>query len=186
MNTPLIKITGFILLCLFQWILPVSWILQEEKTRTEGIFVKIPCRPFDPADPFRGTFLNIQPLPAEFDYEDSSRFENQQEVWVNYIPDSAEIYRFHSVQPLSEAPAQPVHFKVTIRNTYVQGPGAQYTAFLDYPFSKYFISEKEAPRLAEKYNQALSDTTQTVYAGLFVLDGNASLDGIWIGAEKLE
>ena len=186
MKAPGLIITAFVLLCLLQWILPVRWILQEEKTRTEGIFVKIPCRPFDPADPFRGTFLNIQPLPVEFNYEDSSRFENHQEVWVNYIPDSAEIYRFHSVQPLSEAPAQPVHFKGTIRYTYPIQTGALFAAVLDYPFSRYFINEKEAPRLVAKYNQALSDTSQTVYAGLFVLDGKASLDGIWIGSEKLE
>lgn len=186
MSTHALKIAGFALLCIFQWAMPVSWILQEENTRTKGIFVKIPCRQFDPADPFRGTFLNIQPLPVEFNFEDSSRFEKQQQIWVNYIPDSGEIYRFHSVQPLSEVPAQPIHLKAYIRYTYAVQQGALYTAVLDYPFSKYFINEKEAPRLAEKYNEALADTTKTVYAGLYILDGNAALDGLWIGAEKLE
>lgn len=186
MNAHGLKIAGFALLCMLQWAMPVSWILQEENTRTQGIFVKIPCRQFDPADPFRGTFLNIQPLPLEFNFEDSSLYQKQQEVWVNYIPDSGEIYRFHSVQPLYEDPAQAVHLKAYIRYTYAMQQGNLYTAVLDYPFSKFFINEKEAPRLAEKYNQALADTTKTVYAGLYVLDGNAALDGIWIGAEKLE
>lgn len=178
-----ILMTGLVL---FQWYMLGSWIYREERTISNGIFIKIPCRQVDPRDPFRGTYLNINPIPAQFEFTDSLRFAGGQEVWVNYQMESGDVYKFYSVQPVSEKPEMPVYIQSRIKFTYPLYPDSVYQATLEYPFSNLYVNEKAAPDLLEQYNKALSDTTIIVYAGLHVLNGKASLEGLWIGDRRLE
>jgi hypothetical protein len=61
-----------------------------------------------------------------------------------------------------------------------------YSGRIVYPFTKFYVNEKSAPGLNEKYNKAVTDTSIRVYAGMYVYGGEAVLDGIWIGNEKLK
>jgi len=180
------KWIGFICLGIFQWYILGSWIYREEKIISKGVFIKIPCRQMDPKDPFRGTYLSINPIPAQFEFEDSLQYVPNQPIWINYFQDDGEIYGFHSVQPVTEPPKMPIYIQSRIKYVYPVQADSLYTAIIEYPFSNLYINEKAAPHLTEEYNKALSDTTKKVYAGLFVLNGRASLEGLWIDNQKLE
>lgn len=176
----------FVFGILFQWYTLGSWVYKEEKTIKQGLFIKIPCRQLDPKDPFRGTYLNINPTPGQVEFEDSALYQAQQSIWINYIQEDQEIYRFHSIQPITETPMMPVYIQAKVKYVYPLYTDSIYSATIEYPFSNLYINEKDAPRLLDQYNQAMTDTTQIVYAGLFVLSGKAALDGLWIGNKKLE
>lgn len=171
---------------ILQWYILGSWIYREENTLRSGVFIKIPCQQLDPKDPFRGTYLRINPIPAQIEFEDSLLYATNQYIWVNYEHVTGDVYRFYSIQPYSEKPDLPVHIRARIKYIYPVYPDSLYSATIEYPFSNLYVNEKAAPQMVEKYNQALSDTTIIVYAGLHVLRGNAALNGLWIGDDKLE
>ena len=173
-------------LILFQWYILGSWIYREEQTMLSGQFIKIPCQQVDPKDPFRGTYLQINPIPAQFEFTDSLQYSTNQFIWINYEPDSADIYRFHSVQPDSETPLLPVYIRARIQYIYPLHPDSLFTAGIEYPFTHLYVNEKAAPQLVEQYNKALSDTTVSVYAGVYVLKGKTALAGLWVNNLKLE
>lgn len=186
MTTPGWKWILFAGSILFQWYILASWIYREEQTIAQGIFIRIPCQQLDPKDPFRGTYLHVNPIPAQFEFEDSALYRADQSIWINYTQESGNQYRFHSVQPGTDQPQMPIYIQARIGYIYPVYPDSVYSASIIYPFSNLFVNEKAAPQLVERYNKALSDTTTKVYAGMYVLRGKASLEGLWIGDQRLE
>jgi hypothetical protein len=157
----------------------------SESVKSHGTYLKIPCTQIDPVDPFRGTYLNIRPTPGTFNFKDSAQYINGQDIWVNYTCDTQGICNYVSIQPAYETPQSTTYIKakvIGIYPSYVETDSIKsYFGSIEYPFHKYYINEKAAPVLAEKYNKALGDTATHVYAGVYVYNGETVLDGIWLG-----
>ena len=185
-----ILIILFIAVCLCQLALTGKWVYDAESVKSFGTFAKIPCVQIDPIDPLRGSYLLIHPIPNQIYFEDSSQYSPKDEVWINYkLTREEDVYEYHSAQPLHEVPTEAVYVKAMIQYIYPSDASLvhhhQFTATIEYPFSKYFINEKLAPSIAEKYNRALTDTSTKVFCGVFIKNGTVLLDGLWIGKEKL-
>ncbi|MEO5581558.1 MAG: GDYXXLXY domain-containing protein [Saprospiraceae bacterium] len=185
-----IILTLFILTCIVQWYVLAGWMSASEQTRKNGVYIKIPCTQIDPVDPFRGTFLNINPSPGQFQFKDSLAYKNGQDIWINYTCDDSNRCTFYSVQPASEVPAESVYIRCKVESIYPtfleKDSILGYSGRIIYPFTKYYVNEKEAAALNEKYNQAVIDTSRRVYAGMYVYKGEVVLDGIWVGNESLK
>lgn len=175
----------FILTCLAQWYILGRWMSVSESVKSHGTYLKIPCTQIDPVDPFRGTYLNIRPTPGTFNFKDSAQYINGQDIWINYTCDTQGICNYVSIQPAYETPQSTTYIKakvIGIYPSYVETDSIKsYFGSIEYPFHKYYINEKAAPVLAEKYNKALGDTATHVYAGVYVYNGETVLDGIWLG-----
>ncbi|MEP7268899.1 MAG: GDYXXLXY domain-containing protein [Saprospiraceae bacterium] len=179
----------FIALVVFQLYTLLQWINKAETTRKEGVYLKIPCHQVDPIDPFRGTYLNINVDPSFIESPDSLLFSESQDVWINYTCDNSNNCAYLSIQPGTETPLTQKAIKCSITKVYhyLNEKGQTISqVYIQYPFSKYYINENKALIISQKYNQALVDSTIHVYAGVFVSNGNAVLDAIWLGNEKLE
>lgn len=185
-----IILTLFALTCVAQWYVLTRWMSKSEYTRSHGTYIKIPCTQVDPIDPFRGTYLNINPTLGQIQFFDSARFTNGQDIWMNYTCDDSSRCQYQTAQPVYETPAESTYIRCQIQSIYPsfnEGDTIKnYSGHIIYPFTKYYINEKAAPALAEKYNKAVADTSVRVYAGMYVFNGDAVLDAIWIGNEKLQ
>ncbi len=182
---------SFLILCLGQWYILGGWIIDSEKTAAQGTFIKIPCMQVDPIDPFRGTYLQIHPQPAQFEFEDSVMYLAGDEIWVHYacLENNVCTFQFVSKNQTSSDHLQAILCKVTYVYRSHQDssnlPG-KFIGTIQYPFTRYYVQENAAIKLTEQYNAALRDTSLKVYAGLYVLGGKVHLEGLWVGDQKLE
>src|SRR5688572_18408385 len=97
----------FTLVCIAQLAVPASLIVKHERTRTSGTVWKFQTAPVDPADPFRGRYVQLafavarEPVPLA--NPDNPWLEHERRVYAELAagPDGfARLVRVHEQRPM--------------------------------------------------------------------------------------
>ena len=173
---------------LAQWAVPGSLIWKSERILAEGKPFRFRTRPVDPADLFRGRYVaigverdtvDLDRIPAEGEFRRGS---------VLYASLAVDASGF--AYPAALTPAPPLGTDaIRVRVGWVnRQPGIEAEDILDararvsieYPFSRYYASEKTAPRLERAVlNPQLLRQGET-WVTVRVLGGDAVIEDLFI------
>jgi len=156
----------FGLAALAQWLVPLTGIMQHEKTLAEGTLVKLKCSAPDPYDPLRGRFLAVRPEQREVSVPEGAKLQRGMLVYASLTTGTDGLAR---VSHLSVEPPTSGDF-IRMKSGYVNNEKTQ----IEWPFSRFYLNEKLAPE-ADRWFAENIRSTQGIIAEVRVLNGRAVL-----------
>ncbi len=167
--------TIIVLFLLFavQLFVPAQVIYQQENALDMGSAYKFKTRPIDPSDPFRGKYIVLN-------YEMDS-FETNDESWNDYkgtvfVYLKTDVEGFAAVKTVSKTQLDtPDDYFLTKSNYNYNGK-----VKFDVPFNRFYMNEYKAYDAEISVRKAQVDTTKTCYGLVYVKDGTAVLDNVFI------
>ena len=154
-------------------------IFQKQKTVNSGKEFLFKIIPVDPIDPLRGRYLALSFEQNTFHLKGQKYYSPPKPLFAEIATDSngfAKVAKLH----FDSSPTTTRDY-ININEYYtIQENGYSSTLHYTLPFSRYYVNEKEAPKLEKEYLEALRDSSKTCFARVFIKDGHAVLKGIEI------
>ncbi|WP_350284296.1 GDYXXLXY domain-containing protein [uncultured Croceitalea sp.] len=166
-------LTAFLfILFAVQLFVPAQMIYQQEDTLVTGTAYKFKTRPIDPTDPFRGKYITLN-------YELNSFQTN--EDWNDYTGNvfvylTTDTEGFASVETVSKTLLDNENDYVIAESNY------NYTKTVNFnlPFNRFYMNENKAYAAEVSVQNAQRDSIKTCYGLVYVKDGTAVLDNVFI------
>ncbi len=168
-------IPAFILMVIAQWFVPARMILQLENVISGGHEFRFRTAPVDPNDPFRGKYITLSYLNNDIPVEEGV-WQNGDAVYVQLKTDSA---GFAIISSLSNDEPTDTDAYINAYISYV-GWDSIHTAYIQYPFDRYYMEEKKAPVAEQIYNEASRNQEKVTWAVVMVDRGRAVLKDVMI------
>lgn len=161
------------LLFAVQLFVPAQMIHQQEDTLETGTAYKFKTQPIDPSDPFRGKFIVLN-------YEMDS-FETDEEGWNDYRGDvfvylKTDAEGFATVKDVSKTLMDTSADYIIAESKYNRNSRVNF----DLPFDRFYMNENKAYDAEISVREAQIDTTKICYGLVFIKDGTAVLDNVFI------
>lgn len=172
----------FVLLIAAQWYVPADMVMQSTKVIANGQLMRFKCAPVDPKDPFRGNYivLNLDsrnfPLPPNHDFLSGER------VYVSFENDSA---GFAKINAISKVKPRNMREVLETKIDYISNEEDKQVAFLDFPFSRFYMDEFKAPVAEKMYNDAVQSDTGNTYAMVHIYYGKARISNVVVKGKLL-
>ncbi len=155
-----------------QLLVPAQMIHEQENTLITGTSYKFKTRPIDPTDPFRGKYITLNYELNSFQTdEDWSNYSGN--VFV-YLTTDAE--GFAMVKRVSKTPLDFDEDYIIAKSNYNYGKTVQFNL----PFNRFYMNEYKAYDAEISVRTAQRDTTKICYGLVYVKDGTAVLDNVFI------
>ncbi|MDQ8204439.1 GDYXXLXY domain-containing protein [Pelagicoccus sp. SDUM812003] len=168
---------------------PVSTIWKQTQILQRGVSVKFSLRPVDPYDPFRGRYIwlnfDLNRAPAS---EEDPPLEARGAAYLSLqIDDNG----FADAGFLSASPpSDGLYLRVENVHSWLDGLWA-----FSLPFDRYYLNESDAKRVEEIAREELSPQQDEDanarrmlenYLRIRILDGEAAIEGYYLGGETVE
>lgn len=162
-----------ILLFLVQLLVPAQMIFQQEDALDSGTSYKFKTQPIDPSDPFRGKYIVLN-------YEMDS-FETQEEGWNEYSGNifvylNTDTEGFATVKNVSKTLLDSSDDYIIAESNYNYNGKIN----IDLPFNRFYMNENKAYDAEISVREAQIDTTKICYGLVFVKEGTAVLENVFI------
>jgi len=187
---------AFALVCVAQIAVPASLIVKHEQTRTGGTVWRFQTAPVDPADPFRGRYVQLsfavdrEPVPLADPTDLYARHGHRMYAELAAGADGyARLVRLHEKRP-----AGVDYIDVFVQHMYVQAqrqPGEEAapegppSLIVRVPFDRYYLPEARAPEVEREYWEASRKVRESTYAEVRVRDGHAVLVSLVLGGKPV-
>jgi uncharacterized membrane-anchored protein len=168
----------FPLMCAAQWIVPGQMIIEQENILKNGRAYHFKSAPVDPSDPFRGKYLTLNFRGNQFISKES--YSQGEKVYVVLGEDSRGFARIDELRKIKPTKSEN-YFQADVRYSYDS------IVFVDFPFDRFYVEESKAKETERIYseNNRMSDSTQTTYAIVRVLNGKTSLEDVIINNRSI-
>lgn len=178
MNKSIYIILLFIVFIL-QLFVPAQMVYQQEDALDSGTAYKFKTRPIDPSDPFRGKYIVLN-------YELNS-FETNENSWNNYRGNvfvylKTDADGFAAVKTVSKAQLDSDGDYFIAESRYSYGSKVNFNI----PFNRFYMNENKAYDAEVLAQKAQRDTTTTCYGLVYVKDGAAVLDNVYINNKTIQ
>ncbi|TMM58720.1 hypothetical protein FEE95_04625 [Maribacter algarum] len=168
-----IYITLLFLLFAVQLFVPAQMIYQQEDTLHTGTAYKFKTQPIDPSDPFRGKFIVLNYEMDSFATDEEGWDDFSGNVFVYLKTDAA---GFAAVKHVSKTLMDTSDDYVIAESRYNRNNRVNF----DLPFDRFYMNENKAYDAEISVREAQVDTTKICYGLVFVKDGTAVLDNVFI------
>ncbi len=173
----------FIGLCALYLAVPASMIWQQERILRHGAVYRFRLQPVDPADAFRGRYLDLNLSIPEFPVADPSNYQYGQKAFVSLEKNKAGYAQFLDIH--REAPANRDYLAVRVDHV---ASGSVFLSLSD-EVTRYYLNEKLAP-LADKWYMELLSRTESeevpVSIDLRVRKGKALVERVYFEDTPVE
>ena len=179
-----IRLTLFSLIAIAQLAVPAQMIWQQEQTLKLGREFKFETAPVDPVDAFRGRYVALS-------FKDAS-VQNPNATYICNIPNGATVYVTLGVdangfaKPLTASLAS-VKGDNVIRARVGWQDGDKLN--LVFPFNRFYLEEKNAPRAEEIYRktnrEAKPNAPHNTYVTVRVYHDSAALEDLYIDGKPI-
>jgi uncharacterized membrane-anchored protein len=154
-----------------QLFVPAQMIYQQEETIGTGKPYKFKTQPIDPTDPFRGKFITLNYEIESFQTTEDWPYGEDIFIYLKTDKDG-----FAAVKTVSKT-------LIAIDEDYVMAKS--YSAYngnlnFEFPFDRFYMNENKAYDAEVSVRNAQRDSTSICYALVFVKDGTAVLNNIFI------
>jgi hypothetical protein len=154
-----------------QWLVPLLGVWRQERVIARGVPVRIRCTAPDPYDPLRGRYLAIRPEETEAPAPVLPP-RRTVPVWATLIVGADGLARIGS---LSLEPVRgPTVIRLVARQAWESDGRESTRAVVDWPFDRFYLSERLAPAADELVADRLREGEQPV-AEFRLLDGRGVL-----------
>lgn len=156
-----------------QLFVPAQMIYQQEDTLDTGKAYKFKTRPIDPTDPFRGKYITLS-------YEINS-FQTEDKIWADYYGNvfvylKTDTDGFAEIKTISQTQLDTSDDYVIVKSKYNHGK----TVNFNLPFDRFYMNENKAYDAEISVREAQIDTTKICYGLVFVKEGTAVLENVFI------
>ncbi len=182
MKATKLYLLAFLALALAQWYVPLQMIYKKEKVHKTGREYKFRISPVDPTDFFRGKYITLHYEENAVEIPDEQNWTAGETAYVLLTTDEQGFAKIQSVSK-EEPKGQSSFFKAQV--AFVSRDGSN-TLRLSYPFDRFYMQEFKAKQVEPLYRQKLRDTSNTVYALVGILDGEAVLKDVLIDGVSLK
>jgi uncharacterized membrane-anchored protein len=162
---------AFVGMVLIQWFVPIQMIYQKQITVSKGNEFKFKIIPVDPIDPLRGRYLALSFDQNAFTLDSMKYYDNSVPLFAEINNDN-DGFGFVKQLYFENKPPSTTDF-IQINDFYTIQNDSTSTIHYTLPFSRFYVNEKEAPRLEKEYLEALRDSSKVCYAKVFVHNGQA-------------
>lgn len=149
---------------------PIWMIMQENSTFNEGHAYKFKCAPVDPNDPFRGKYIRLRFERIEID---RSSIEENEHPYYGKVETNEKGYAF-----ISEVDSKPYIDAPSIALIEISSTNKVIT--FELPLDRLYMNENKAQTAEDLYRGALRDSTQNVYAKVYINGDRFLLDNVYI------
>jgi uncharacterized membrane-anchored protein len=170
------KRNAWLLLALLQFGV-VGWMIwRYQRIQSTGSVHRFLLEPVDPADPFRGRYLQ---LSFEADEVALCPFNGQHtdRLYLSLGKDSLGFVRFAKAD--KEAPSSGEYLQADVADIYGNENGCA-TARLDFPFDRWYMNEELAPKAEKEVAAALTRAGTRCWLAVRIRDGKAVAEQLYI------
>lgn len=160
------KWMAFGLAVVLQWAAPFLQITTFEKVLAQGKVYQFRCRAPDPYDMLRGRYLAVRAEPDTFVKSEEFDLQKGESLFATIAADEAGMARIVALS--RERPASGDYVRVQAGYT------ADSYTYVVWPFDRFYLNEKAAPKADEWYRQNVR-ASEGITAEVRVLDGHAVL-----------
>ena len=155
-------------------------IYQQEDTLDTGTAYKFKTAPIDPNDPFRGKYIVLN-------YEMDS-FETNKEGWNDYSGNvfvylKTDAEGFAAVKDVSKTLKDTSDEYVIAESRYNYNDTK---VNFNFPFDRYYMNENKAYDAEVSVRESQRDTTSICYGLVYIKDGSAVLDNVFINDKPIQ
>ena len=149
---------------------PIWMIVNENNTFKEGIAYKFKCAPLDPNDPFRGKYIALRFENIEVK---ESGVEMKNPPYFGLVDIDKDGFAFISAVEFTQ-PVNTTYIELNLISTDIG------TAWYTLPIDRLYMNEYKAQAAEDLYRNALQDSTQNVYAKVYISDDRYLLDDVFV------
>ncbi len=178
-----------IVMVIAQWVVPATMIFEQESILTEGATYKFKTAPFDPSDPFRGSYLTLRFAEARHEIDSSLTFKDKDNVFVNLTRDES---GFAVIKNISTT--RPDDGDYVVAQTGYESPvwdrerdvktNKKEVAII-FPFNRFYLEESKAKDADRAYQDSNRDSTQVSYAIVKVRKGKSAIEDVILNGESV-
>lgn len=166
---------------LAQLLVPASMVFEKKQLYKEGIAHKFRLQPIDPNDPFRGKYMTLSFYNDYFLTDSTQKWTESEPVYLTFENDSLGFAIIKEV--FRKAPSHTEDYLETqIRWTDWNN---QSRVFINFPFNRFYLEERKAPRADSLYAVTTRDTSSVCWALVKISKGNAALEDVLIDGKSL-
>lgn len=163
----------FGLTVLAQLYIPASMIRIHEKILAEGSLYMFKTAPIDPYNPFMGRYVRLNFQAENYESKDLTDGKGGEYFVIPALDEDG----FGYVKAIAKQ--RPEH------GEYFESEGCWYnkrngTMTVRFPFDRYFLSEKDAPKAEKEYMKRRQDGSETAVAAVKIGMGRARLEELYI------
>lgn len=174
-----IYITLLFLLFAVQLFVPAQMIYQQEDALDTGTAYKFKTQPIDPTDPFRGKFIILNYDMDSFETDEDGWYDYNGNVFV-YLKTDTE--GFATVKTVSKTLLDSSDDYVIAESKYNNSK----TVNFDLPFNRFYMNENKAYDAEISVRKAQRDTTKICYGLVFIKEGTAVLENVFIDDKPIQ
>jgi uncharacterized membrane-anchored protein len=179
MNRQSLLVPAFVLVVAAQLAVPAWMIVGRELTLSRGTQFKFRTQPVDPADYFRGRYVQLRLEP---DRAKSSAGADWRRGRRAYAALSTDSNGYASVTWVSLNPPRCSDY-VAVRVGWVHRGGTDVQ--IDWPMDRFYMEESKAPAAENAYRQHSSATNSNCHVTVRVLNGNAVVEDLYIDGKPI-
>ena len=169
---------GFIAASLVQAGVPLLGIVKHETTLKYGTEYRFRTAPVDPYDAFRGRYVQLRMAESSVDATNAVEFSKGQKVFFAIAEDADGFAVLRD--PSTVRPAEGDYLGIRIR--YVRSNSLD----LDFPFGRYYMNEKDAPRAEAVYREYSRREAADAFVTVRVRSGHGVLEKLYVAGITIE
>lgn len=151
---------------------PAKMIFQQEDAIQAGTSYKFKTRPIDPLDPFRGKYISLNYELNSFETTEDWK-EYRGPVFVYLGTDG---HGFAKATAVSKTLLDTDQDYVKAESNYSYGNKVNFRL----PFNRFYMNEHKAYDAEVSVRETQLDTTKTCYGLVYIKDGTAVLENVFI------
>jgi uncharacterized membrane-anchored protein len=171
-------------LIVVQLAVPVTMIVRKETVIANGKVFRFRTAPIDPADPFRGRYIDLNFEASRYDFTDSEDSIQGPDAYA-LIREDEEGYA--EIAMVLDAPPGTTtdYVKIKLNQSGILnlfgGLGGSFT----FPFERFYMDEEKAPHAEQIYRQAQRDTSFESYALVSIWNGGGVITDVLINGKSV-
>lgn len=174
----------FIIVGLAQWLVPAQMIWKREEVLKNGNTFRFLTEPVDPTNPFIGKYITLN-FKEDVGWDPNGHsYEQGQTIYVLLENDNAGFAHVKGITT-NEPTNQTGYVKAKVRYSSNYANSDSVEVNIDYPFDKFYMEEKKAPKAEAEYREASRNPTSTTYAQVKIWKGVAVTENVFIDNKPL-
>lgn len=174
-----IMIVLFIVIGLLQWFVPASMMVKRERVLQKGKAFRFETQPVDPADPFRGRYVQLS-FRADTTTAAGGSFERGQKAYAELETDTAGFARIKQLHHTPPATSDYVEVKIFYWLFDSDRQKNTEKLIVEYPFYQFFLDEYKAPQAENIYITSMRDSVRKTYALVHIYKGKGVIKDLII------
>lgn len=178
MNRNALLLPAFVAMLAVQLAVPAWMIVRRELTLAYGTRFKFRTEPVDPADYFRGRYVQLRLEPDTASVATTDRWEDGMPAYVSVSAGSNGYAEVTGVRKTPPPKGDYVRVRIGWRH---EGASVNFA----WPMDRFYMEEGKAPAAEQAYREHSSRTNRACHVTVRIRHGNAVIEDLFIDGKPI-